>query len=509
MRNAKLLILNTLVLTITGFIMRTISVSFNVYLTNRIGAEGIGLFQLIMTVYTLAVTFAGAGVKLGATRLVTDSLSTKSPDTGRIVKTCIKYSLCAGVSVCFILYIFAGLIGKIWISDLNSVTSLKILSFSLPPISVSSALNGYFTAKKTVSKYSSVQLAEQIFKILLTVALLSIYGSMGTEYACAAICTGITAAEIFSAFVSYLLFLKDKNPTTVKNKNNTLAKLFHIAIPDAIGATFRSVLLTVEHLLIPKGFAKAGENSYEAMSVYGTIHGMALPLVLYPSAILSALSSLLIGELSRCVILNEKNKIGFISSTSIKLTLIFSIGISGFMVFFSDTLSFAIYDDINCAFYIKILSILIPVMYTDMITDGLLKGLDQQNASMRYNIIDSGICVILVYILLPLFTVKGYIFILFLSEIINFTFSINRLIKYANVEINLKNDIIKPVICAVISCSSANIIIDCVSLSAKINIIFACLTAFGLYSLLIIFSDCISKKEIKIYKSMFCRVTLD
>ena len=509
MRNAKLLVFNTLVLTITGFIMRTISVSFNVYLTNRIGAEGIGLFQLIMTVYALAVTFAGAGVKLGATRLVSDSLSTGSSDTGKIVKMCIKYSLCAGFSVCFVLFIFAGVIGEKWIGDLNSVTSLKILSFSLPPISVSAALNGYFTAKKTVAKYSSVQLAEQIFKIMLTVALLGIYGNIGTEYASAAICTGITAAEIFSAFVSYIMFVKDRKPSPAKRKSNNLSKLLHIAVPDAVGASFRAVLLTVEHLLIPKGFTKAGENSKDSMAIYGTIHGMTLPLVLYPSAVLSALSSLLIGELSRCVILNDKNKIGFISSTAIKFTLIFSIGISGFMMFFSQTLSIAVYGDTSSAFYIKIISFLIPVMYTDMITDGLLKGLDQQKASMRYNIFDSGICVILVYILLPVFAVKGYIFILFLSEIINFALSINRLIKYAKVEINLMNEIIKPLICAVISCAAINILISYLSVSAKINLLLASLSAFGLYSVMIILTDCISKKEIKKYKSLFSKVALD
>ncbi len=509
MRNAKLLMFNTLVLTITGFIMRTISVSFNVYLTNKIGAEGIGLFQLIMTVYGLAVTFAGAGVKLGATRLVTDSLNTESSDTGQIVKLCIKYSLCAGLSVCFILFLFAGIIGKIWIGDLKSISSLKLLSFSLPPISVSAALNGYFTAKKTLVKYSIIQLLEQFLKIIITVVLLSIYGNMGTEYASGAICFGITASEIFSAFSAYIIFIKDKNKKNNIKKKSIFSKLLHIAVPDAVGASFRAVLLTAEHLLIPKGFAKAGDSTNESMAVYGTIHGMALPIVLYPSAILSALSSLLIGEMSSCLLFDDKKRAGFISSTSIKLTLIFSIGISGFMVFFSDKLSLAVYNDLNSAFYIRVISFLVPIMYTDMITDGLLKGIDQQNASMRYNIFDSAICVILVYLLLPIYAVKGYIFILFLSEIINFMLSINRLIKFAKVEVNISTEIIKPIICSVISCATVNMVINFFTLSDKAILIISAAFTFFFYSAMIILTDCISNKELKTYRALFGKVALD
>ena len=64
MTNAKKLLTNTLLLTATAFLMRTVSVSFNVYLTNKIGADGIGLFQLISTVYAMAITFSVAGIRL-------------------------------------------------------------------------------------------------------------------------------------------------------------------------------------------------------------------------------------------------------------------------------------------------------------------------------------------------------------------------------------------------------------------------------------------------------------
>lgn len=90
-------------------------------------------------------------------------------------------------------------------------------------------------------------------------------------------------------------------------------------------------------------------------------------------------------------------------------------------------------------------------MYTDTTVDGILKGLDQQVYSMRYNIIDSAMCVVLVLILIPKYSVKGYVAILFISEIVNFSLSIHRLSKVCTLEINIMDSIRKPAVCVTAS----------------------------------------------------------
>lgn len=506
MKNAKLLIINTAVLTLGSFLMRTIAVSFNIYLTNRIGSSGMGLFQLIIAVYGLTVTFASAGIKLGTTRLITDSLSKNESSAGNIMSMCFKYALAAGIGVCILLYIFSGIISEKWIFDTRAEKSIKILAFSLPPISVSASLNGYFTARKTIVKFSSVQLAEQLTKISVTVIALRFFGKTGIEYACSAVAFGMTASEAISALGSYLLYLSDsKKIKSNKNIKTPLKSLLRISVPDAAGAGFRSVLLTIEHLLIPQGFKKSGQSAEQSMSIYGMIHGIALPVVLYPSAVMSSLASLLIPEFARYKLFNENKKISFIASSVIKLSLIFSIGVGCFIFNFADIVSSSLYNNNDAYHYIKLLSVLIPVMYTDMITDGLLKGLDQQTASMRYNIFDSAICVVLVYFILPEYAIKGYIFILFLSEIINFTLSINKLSKETQIKINILNDIIKPLFFGYLSCKGVNIVLKHTffnTINPKAFLIISGILCSFLFFSCIYFSDCISKNEVKEYSSM-------
>lgn len=498
MRNSKLLILNTTVLTLSGFLMRTIAVSFNVYLTNRIGSAGIGLFQLIMSVYALAVTFASAGIRLGATRLVTDSLCKKEASAEKVIKLCIKYSLFTGCVIAGALFILSGFISQKWIMDERAEYSLKILALSLPPVAVSAALNGYFTARKTLVKYSVVQLIEQLCRIGATVFGLAAAAGNGLSALCGAIAAGTTVSEVVSCVLSCTLYIFDKKEKNSFTERGLLKRLMHISVPDAVGSGMRSVLLTVEHLLIPVGFRKSGQKTEEALSTYGTVHGMALPVILYPAAVLTALSGLLVPELSGFLALGQKEKINRVSNECLKLTAMFALGTGVFMFFFADKTALAVYGDNESAFYIKLLSVLLPIMYLDTVTDGLLKGLDQQLASMRYNIIDSGLCVALVYFLLPRFAVKGYIFILFLSEIINFALSFNRLTKTAELRLNLFSDLGKPLLAALGAGSVLNLIMYFVftDISSKLALSMLTVLFVTLYFPCLYILGCVDKNDV-------------
>ena len=232
MSGAKKLLHNTLLLTATSFLMRTIAVSFNVYLTDKIGTDGIGLFQLISSVYAMAITFASGGIKLASMRLVADNRVSSHLSERQIMRTCLFYAFACGTIVAIILYEFSGFIGTKWIGDERSISSLKVLSLSLPFISASAALGGYFTAIGKVFRYTFVQLCEQLLKITVTVFALRSVVSYGLEASCIAIVSGMTVTEIFSATASAVLYriTSEKSEFTDKLKNIS-KKLLHIAIP--------------------------------------------------------------------------------------------------------------------------------------------------------------------------------------------------------------------------------------------------------------------------------------
>lgn len=459
MSDAKKLFNNTLLLTATSFLMRTVAVSFNAYLTGIIGADGIGLFQLIISVYTMAVTFASGGIRLASMRLVADNTTTRKYSERQIMRSCILYSFLCGTVIAVLVFGFSDTIGKRWICDPRSIPSLKVLSLSLPFVAVSAALGGYFTAIKKIVRYTFVQLCEQIFRIAVTVFSLKAAASRGIEAACIAIVFGMTSAEIISMCSSSLLYALSHSKDGVPDSLGTVVKrLLRISIPDAVGSEMRSILMTVEHLLIPSGFRKSGSNPQTAMATYGVIHGMSLPLVLYPSALLSSLSGLLVPEISAQHAAGNKTRISYMIARVLHLSLIFSVGTAGILYFNSHELSVAVYNNNDVSFYTQVFAPLVPIMYMDMTIDGMLKGLDQQVSYMRYNIIDASVCVIFVYFLVPVLAVKGYVFVVFLSEILNFALSFRRLTVVSEVRVDLFKSIVIPALC-IISAGSVKSIV--------------------------------------------------
>ena len=176
-------------------------------------------------------------------------------------------------------------------------------------------------------------------------------------------------------------------------------------------------------------------DSETSLKCYGTIHGMTLPIILFPSSILKSLAGLLVPEFSECLKLGHVRQINHIASRMIKNALLFSIFISGIFYCFADEFGRTIYKNSEVSYYIRLLAPLTVIMYVDGIVDGMLKGLNQQLNSMWYNIIDSFISVIAVIILLPKYGASGYIAMIYISELLNGFLSINRLIKITDFKV--------------------------------------------------------------------------
>ena len=501
MRKAKLFIINGIILTITSFIIRTVSMSFNVYISNKVGAECTGLFQLILSVYLFAITLATSGISIAATRLVTEEM-TKDNNKGAktVIKKCIIYSLFLGIISGIVIILLSDFVVTKCLHSKISKIPLYAIAIGLPFISMSSAINGYFAAVRKVFKTSSSQILEQFVKILSTSFLLSLFLPKGLEYACLALIIGDVVAEVISFTYIFLLYLNDKKKLSdfgyIKNKNYR-KDILSISLPIAFTSYIKSGLSTLKQLIIPIRLEKSGLSCQKALSDYGIVSGMALPLLLFPSVIITSISSLLIPEYSSFYAKNDTNQINRISYKLLKITFIFSICVFGIFFTFPDELCSLMYKDTNVVYYLKLLSPLIILMYIDTIVDGMLKGLNEQVAVMKCNILDLFISTILLYILLPKMRIMGYIVVLYISEILNVVISIMQLIKISKVKIKYFTWTILPIAGILFSRYTIkffNINIHSDIFSLIIEILLFILIYLGFLS----FTSIITKKDFKI-----------
>lgn len=426
----KRLIFNTALLTGSSLLMSLIGMSFQVWLAGRIGSAGIGLYQLVVSVSFLCTTFAISGVRFAATRLVSEEIgSERGWGIRAAMRRCFAYALLFGLAALLLLRACAEAIGFLWIGDARTVLSLRIMAYSMPMVSLCSAVSGYFTACGRVWKPTLVHLIEQLATIALVALFLRNSPHGDIEQSCASVMLGTVCGDAVSLVLMLLFYLTDRGKCTEcgVREHRLTVRMLKIALPLAFSAYARSALSTLEHLLVPRGLKSAGFSSDRALSCYGTIQGMVMPIVSFPACFLMALAELVVPELTEAQVRGRHGEIACTVRRLMKKGAGYSLAVALVIFIFADRLGVMIYSSPDAGHYLRLLAPLIPVMYTDMLCDGCLKGLGQQMWSMGINVLDALLGVLLVWRVLPVYALGGYICIIYFNECLNFALSMTRL----------------------------------------------------------------------------------
>lgn len=430
------------------------------------------------------------GINLATTRLVTVEITTNSKNsTRKLMKKCFLYSVSFGIFACVLLALSANFITYKLLHNKVSSYIFYIIAISLPFISMSACLNGYFTALRKNSKNAIGRIFEQFVKMIATAYLISLAMPKKIEYMCLALILGEAISEIMSFLFSFILYVfESRKYTNINNlKTNYMKSIFEITLPVSITSYIRSGLSSLKQLLIPLRLEKYGMSCEDAVSTYGLINGMTMPVLMFPEVIINSFSGLLVPEFTYYYTKKDYDKISFIISKIFRITLVFSICVIGIFLFYADRISNFIYNNQECTVYLKILCPLLLFMYLDSIVDNILKGLNEQVGVMKCNILDLFVSIFCIYILLPVFGINGYIFVIFLSELLNSSISIFQLHKITHFKINFKNWIFKPFIGVFVSYLLTEFFVkaDCTTM---LQFILKMFIFCGFYFLFLLFS---------------------
>lgn len=434
--------------------MRFAVLIFNVYISNQIGSEAVGVFSLVMSVYLFFITVATSGLNVAVTVIVSEKFAVnKETSAIKAIRSCIFFSLLLGVFAGILILFCSNFITEKCLHNMVSSKPLFYIAIGLPFIAMSSCITSYFTSVRKAYKNAIAQVFEFIIKMFATIILLKYNISNGVE----AICISLILADVISEvcsftliFILYIIDIKIKKLNNVRSFGQRI-NIIKIAFPVALTSYIRSGLSTLKQLIIPTRLEKAGISCTNALSKYGMINGMVMPIITFPTVLINSYSMLLIPEFSTYVAQRNYKAINFISNKIFKMTSAFSVCICSIFLFFSNELGLVIYNNLETGFYFKVFAPLIFFMYMDNIIDSILKGLNKQFGVMFCNVLDLSVTTCFIYFLLPVLGINGYIISIFISELLNFSISLFQMIKYSKLKLNFADWLLLPLICSFIS----------------------------------------------------------
>ena len=423
---------SALLLTGVNLLLRFVGTTFQVYISSTLGPAGVGLLQLTMSVGSLALVAGMAGVRTATMYLTAEELGKGRSGTLRwVLSGCMGYSILLSGCVAAALYIFAPWIAGNWIRDMGTVDCLRLFAGFLPVSCLCGVMSGFFTGANRIGTLAAVEVAEQLCSMAVTLTALRFWAGNDPGRACLSVILGScigAAVTLCSLVVLRLCQGRAKTAPPIPLGS----RLMQTAVPLAAADVVKSGINTVENLMVPRrlGLHKATQNP---LAAFGLVSGMVFPVLMFPACILFALAELLIPELARCASAGSRQRIGYLVKRGLKVAMVYGLFFGGGLFLIAQPLCQRLYENRVAGQYLQLYALLVPMLYCDCITDAMTKGLGQQKACVRYNILTSALDVAGLYVLLPRLGMEGYFLSFLVTHLINFALSLGRLLKISGV----------------------------------------------------------------------------
>ena len=401
MDNKYVLLKGTLLLTGAGFITKIIGFIYRIFLSQTIGAEGMGIYQLIFPIHTLCFALSVGGIQTAISRFTAARASLKNEQGARdIFVLSGALSTAVALIVSLILYENASWFAVHILLEERCTSLLKLMAFSIPMGTLHSCVNGYYYAKKKMSIPAASQLLEQCARVGVSYGLFLILTEQGLPITPMLAVAGLVGGELVSMIFSLLVILWDYRKAGYRLRNlrspgTDMKEILAFSFPLTCSRLLVNILHSIESVLIPGHLRLYGLDNGSALSIYGVLTGMALPLILFPSAITNAVSTVLLPSVAEQQAVGNHQAIRRAIFLSAKYCLILGFLSTAFFFFAGDFLGLVLFKNEFAATFIKTLAFICPCLYLSGTLSGILNGLGAANQSFILNTLGLGVRILL------------------------------------------------------------------------------------------------------------------
>lgn len=426
-------------LTISGIISKTVDFLFRAYYSTQLGSEGMGLFSLVFSFHGLILTVATGGLGVAVSKTVSEQYS-------KNLRGDIKKTMSIALSSVFILSsvvilavcIFSKQLSSEFLKEPRTRLSIIYLSPSILFMSLSYCTKGYFYASRKILIPAFSEFLEQAVKITSITILLRKLLPLGIEKGCEAVFLGITIGELSSCIYLAVFYVRDSHKLHgLKEKGGLVSKLLKIALPAMTTSLAGSFLRMQEDVFIVSGLRKSGLSHTEALSEYGVLKGMVMPLIVFPLTLLSSFFTLLVPEISRAGGMSGKTRLTTLISRIYRFTAFGGFLVCIIFVIFADHLSQWVYSAPQIANSVRIIALLSPIMFFDSMSSGILNGLGKQPVLLLLSLSDSALRLGLIWLLVPSMGTDALFLMIIASNLFTALLSFSSVIKSTHMPFEL------------------------------------------------------------------------
>ena len=411
----------TLILTAAGVLGKIIGFFYRIFLSRTIGAEGLGIYQLIFPISTIcfAITVSGLGTALS--KFIAEYQERDPSAPKRFLRTCLLFSGALSIAAMLVLFRYASFIARNILLEPRCEPLIPILACSIPFASIHACIHGYYYGKKKAGIPAFSSFIEQFVRVLFVFILYRIKAEQGQTIDASAAVWGLVFGEAgaFLFCITALLLSKEKPaPKTGFRVRAIGQKLISYSVPLSMNRLALTLFASFESILIPSRLGLFGYSQSDALSVYGVLTGMAMSIIMFPTVLTNSVSVMILPVISEADSNHNTAKISRTIYQTIFSCLLFgSLCTAGFLVS-GKWIGDFLFCNALAGKFIRMLSYICPFLFLSSVLSSILHGLGMPGYPFVLNLVGSLMRIFFVFFLVPVYGLRAYLIGMLASQIV-------------------------------------------------------------------------------------------
>lgn len=299
-------------LAVLGVVAKLIGVFYRLPLTNILGAEGMGLYQMIFPLYSLLLAVISGGIPAAMAKCVSELRAVgREGELRRLLSLNAAVLIAFGVTVAALLAVFGKGIARLQGNENAGIAYMAIA----PAVALSGAiasLRGYFQGLNNMLPSGVSQVAEQAAKVAFGLSLAAAFSTMGVEYSVFGALIGVSLSEVVALIylaVSYAVkFARRKQALALEAASDVilpplgagalLKRMYAVALPVTLGSLVIPLGQALDSFLVINMLTLNGADVTYATSLFGLMNGPVGSLLNLPTVVTAALAASLLPSVS-------------------------------------------------------------------------------------------------------------------------------------------------------------------------------------------------------------------
>lgn len=372
---------------------------YRIYLSRSIGAEGVGMYQVALSVFAFLLIASCSGTPITVSRLMTKYKSERqSENVFKVITAGLLLTLVTVLPVCALCYVFGDKFSFLF-ADERCLNIFFVLLPGLVFTSLYSVLRGVFWGNKDFMPYSVIELLEEI--CMMNVGIILINRAVTAYDGAFRASVAVLASYVFSFSLATAVFFIRKNK--LKNPKGQLKPIFVSAAPVTAMRTATSLSVSLVSIILPLQLVKAGCSRAEAMILYGAALGQAMPILSIPTTLISSFIIVLVPEISESFYGKKNRVLKTDVEKAIKFTTLLTLVFIPVFTVCGEEAGIIVFNSSECGKFLSASAFLMVFMGLSSVSTSILNSIGLEKKSLLITAAGGALMLLSVW-LLPRYT---------------------------------------------------------------------------------------------------------